>query len=368
MAEGVEVRTHAKGTRYRASVWDAARERRIRKTFGSMAAAKAWRSDASKALRSGANLTPSKVTVDAAVAEWLAGAKDGTIRTRGRKPYKPATVRAVEQNYRIRLADKFGGRAMSSIGTLELQDFIDGLDADDVNASTIQNAVLPLRLIYRRARARDDVPSDPTDGIELPELTSRGNRVPPSPKAAAGLLEALGAADRPLWATAMLAGLRRGELMALTWENIDLTAPILRVDRSYDPGSQTFQSPKSRHGVRTVPIVRTLLPHLRDHMMRSGRREGLVFGRDAEQPFNASAIQKRADLAWAKLERVTLHACRHLYASMSIAAGVNANALCSYMGHSSIAVTYDLYGHLFPGNEAEAAALLDIYLEREMAV
>jgi integrase len=56
---------------------------------------------------------------------------------------------------------------------------------------------------------------------------------------------------------------------------------------------------------------------------------------------------------------VTLHGCRHLYASMSIAAGVNAHALCRYMGHSSIAVTFDLYGHLFPGNESEAAALLD---------
>ena len=49
---------------------------------------------------------------------------------------------------------------------------------------------------------------------------------------------------------------------------------------------------------------------------------------------------------------------------MSIAACVNAHALCRYMGHSSIAVTFDLYGHLFPGNESEAAALLDGYLEQ----
>jgi integrase len=47
-----------------------------------------------------------------------------------------------------------------------------------------------------------------------------------------------------------------------------------------------------------------------------------------------------------------------------IAAGVNAKALTDYMGHSKIATTYDLYGHLMPGNEAEAASLLDAYLER----
>ena len=47
-----------------------------------------------------------------------------------------------------------------------------------------------------------------------------------------------------------------------------------------------------------------------------------------------------------------------------IAAGVNAKSLSAYMGHTSISITLDRYGHLFPGNESEAAALLDAYLER----
>ncbi len=59
---------------------------------------------------------------------------------------------------------------------------------------------------------------------------------------------------------------------------------------------------------------------------------------------------------------MTLHDCRHTYASFAIAAGVNAKALSTYMGHSGISMTLDRYGHLFPGNEAEAAALLDDYL------
>jgi integrase len=66
---------------------------------------------------------------------------------------------------------------------------------------------------------------------------------------------------------------------------------------------------------------------------------------------------------------VTRHPARvrHLYASMSIAAGINAHALCKAMGHSSIKVTYDEYGHLFPGNEAEAATLLDNYVTAAFA-
>jgi integrase len=75
-------------------------------------------------------------------------------------------------------------------------------------------------------------------------------------------------------------------------------------------------------------------------------------------------VTERADNAWekAKLERITLHECRHCYASYMIAAGVNVKALSTFMGHAKIAITLDLYGHLLPGSEDEAAGLLDAYL------
>jgi integrase len=62
------------------------------------------------------------------------------------------------------------------------------------------------------------------------------------------------------------------------------------------------------------------------------------------------------------LDSIGLHECRHTYAAFMIAAKVNAKALSSYMGHSTITVTLDRYGHLLPGNEREAAALLDYWL------
>ena len=72
-----------------------------------------------------------------------------------------------------------------------------------------------------------------------------------------------------------------------------------------------------------------------------------------------------AHKAWAGAgvpERLRLHQAGHTYASFMIEAGVNAKALASYRGHSSIKVTFDLYGHLMPGAESEAAELLDAYL------
>jgi integrase len=79
----------------------------------------------------------------------------------------------------------------------------------------------------------------------------------------------------------------------------------------------------------------------------------------------------RADRAWEDVGipgRLRLHQARHTYASFMIAAGVNARALSVFMGHSSIKVTFDLYRHLMPGTESEAAERLDRFLAASTAV
>jgi integrase len=113
-----------------------------------------------------------------------------------------------------------------------------------------------------------------------------------------------------------------------------------------------------------VPIPDELRGYLVRHRLRSGRGEGLVFG-SGERPFDYWSTVGRAKKAWktAGLEAVGLNEARHCFASLMIAAGVNAKALSTYMGHSSITITLDRYGHLMPGNEDEAGGLLDAYLE-----
>jgi integrase len=168
-----------------------------------------------------------------------------------------------------------------------------------------------------------------------------------------------------LWATALYAGLRRGELQGLRWEDVDLAEGVIRVERSWDEVEGIPIATKSRAGRRTVPIPAALRRYLTAHHLRTPRREGLIFARPSGEPFIASNLRTRALTAWkhAGLAPIGLHEARHTYASLMIAAGVNAKALTTYMGHSSITVTFDRYGHLMPGNEGEAAELLDAYLE-----
>ncbi len=98
--------------------------------------------------------------------------------------------------------------------------------------------------------------------------------------------------------------------------------------------------PKSTAGRRKVPITAILRDYLLDH--RLDPREGhLVFGRPDGTPFATSSTSVRARNTWkrAKLNPITLHECRHTFASLMIAAGVNPKALQTFMGHSSITVT-----------------------------
>ncbi len=352
---------------YQASVWSAREGKRLFKTFASLAEAKAWRADSQVALRRGTMRAGSTGTLRDAAEAWLGGVKTGAIRNRSGHAYKPSAIRGYEAALVARVLPDLGGLRLSEIRRVDLQDFADRLCADGLDPSTVRNTLMPLRAIFRRAVARGEVAVNPTSGLELPAMEGARDRIA-SPGEAAELLVALPERDRALWATAMYAGLRRGELLALRWEDVDFAAGVIHVERSWDV-KEGAVDPKSRAGRRTVPIPAVLRDYLVEHKLRSGRHVGLVFGTSYAQPFTPSNVRKRANAAWlrAGLEPIGLHECRHTFASLMIAAGVNAKALSAYMGHSSVTITLDRYGHLMPGNESEAAERLDAYLADAVA-
>jgi integrase len=343
---------------YQAHVWIAREGKRKRKTFSKLAEAKTWRQDALPAIRRGTMRAPSTMTLRQAWEAWEAGAKNGTIRTRSGDVYKPppSALRGYEQAMRLRILDDLGALKLSDVSRLQLQDVADRMLADGLDPSTIRNALLPVRAIYRRALSRGEVAFNPTTGISLPAVRGKRERIA-SPVEAAALIAAVPEGDRATWATALYAGLRLGELRALRDEDVDLQAGVIRVERSWDKQEGVIE-PKSQAGRRKVPIVAALRTHLAAHKLRRSG-DGLFLGH-GDRPF------ARAEAAWKKagLEPIGLHEGRHTCASIFIAAGVNVKALSSYLGHASITITLDRYGHLMPGNENAAVGLVDAYLER----
>lgn len=148
---------------------------------------------------------PTKITLRQAAEAWRSGAEDGSIRKRNGQRYKPSVLRAYQQSLRDHVLPELGAHRLSEIRRLDLQDFVERLRAGNLDASTIRNAIAPLRPIYRRAVARGEIAINPTSGLELPAPEGRRDRIAP-PEEAAELLEALREADRALWATAIYGG------------------------------------------------------------------------------------------------------------------------------------------------------------------
>lgn len=375
MAEGIEVR-HSRscasraGRRcacepgYRVAVYDAIARRKVSKTLRTLAEARRWRATAQTQAAKGVRLSGTAETLYAAAEAFVDGIASGAIRTRAGERYKPSVVREYERSLRLHVLPTLGGAKLSKIQRRDVQRLADEMLASGADPSTIRNALKPLQVIYRRAIEDGDLAVNPCERLRLPAIRGRRERIA-APAEAAGLIEALRPEDRALWGCAFYAGLRRGELRALLWDDVDLAGGLIRVERSMNSHGEAGE-PKSRAGRRGVPIVAALRDLLVEHKFVTSRDVGLVFGSSETQPFTPTAVRKRALTAWrlVGLDPIGLHECRHTFASLLIAAGVNAKAITAYLGHASIQTTFDLYGHLMPGNEHEAVALVDAYLER----
>jgi len=374
--EGIVVR-HARSCRsreggrcscrpsFQAQVWSVREQKTIRKTFRELSEARAWRQQSQLADRNGLLRSPSQTTLDQAAQEWLEAAETGRVRTRSGEAYKPSAVRAYRQALDHRALPHLGSKRLTSITQLMLQDFAEQLSAQGLSPSSVRNTPLPLRAIFRRAHQRGEVAINPTHKLALPAVRGRRDRVA-APTELAPLLDALGPDERAIYATALYAGLRAGELQALQWDDIDLHTNLIHVHRNWDR-QQGFVAPKSHSGTRRVPITLTLRRDLTRHRLQQGTGgQGFVFPstRNPNKPFNPSSLNLHTKKAWDKaaLTPIGLHECRHSYAAYMIAAGINSKALSTYMGHSSITITLDRYGHLLPGNETQAAHLLDTWL------
>jgi integrase len=396
MAEGIRKR-HSKGciardggrcnckAGWEASVYLAREDSRITKSFPRESEARSWRVDAKRAaehggLRQGPR---SARTLAEALRGFIAKMEAGTVRPKGRERYKPNTTRSYERALRVHIEpSSLAEIKVTELRRRDLQDFADELLAAGLSARTVSNALNPIQAFYRWQIAREELTYNPSERIDLPNGGSqRPTRVASSAEAAA-LLAAIPAEDQAIWATAFYAGLRRGELQALRACDIDFEVSVIAVERGWDQVEGAIE-PKSRAGRRSVPLLAILRDYISRDLRRTGRSgEDLVFGRTPAQAFYASTVDGRAKRAWKAasqrkregaqgdkhtpvlLKPISLHQCRHTFASLLIDSGANPKAIQEFMGHSKIHTTFDVYGHLLPGSHDKVRECMDAYLQR----
>ena len=385
MAEGIRKR-HSRNCRSRdggrcnckagweASIYLAREGKKVRRTFDREAEARSWRNDSRAALVERPQDGPS-LTLEQAAWLWLEAARTGRVRDRSGHSYKPGTLREYARVLRLRVLSEFGSSQLGAISRGDLQAFVDRMLAGELAASTVRNTINPLQAIFRHAVRRELAPLNPTHDLELPVARGRRDRIATAVEASR-LIEAVPVEDRGLWATAFYAGLRRGELQALRGSDVDLKRSEINVQRSWDQEEGPIP-PKSKAGTRTVPLLAVLRPYLKE---MAGSSE-LIFGRRPDQPFEPKTVGDRAKRSWRQcnedegekgelrqaLRPMTLHECRHTFASLLIDAGVNPKAIQEFMGHATIEETFSRYGHLMPGARDQARELVDAYMAERAA-
>lgn len=239
-----------------------------------------------------------------------------------------------------------------------------------------------LHRVFTHAVKWDVLPNNPITAAEPPrvERTEIEILAPDQIKAVLGALH--GRLLYPVAVLGLATGMRRGELAALRWGDVDFDAGRIRVERSLEQTNAglAFKAPKTNAGRRTISIPASIVSELRAHWRRQqeqrmalglGKATGddLVLARPDASPWPPDSLTT----AWAKavaslkLPKVTLHALRHTHASQLIAAGLDVVTVSRRIGHSNPTVTLNVYAHLFGNTDERAAAMVEAALSGVLA-
>ena len=175
-----------------------------------------------------------------------------------------------------------------------------------------------------------------------------------------------------MWALLLATGLRRGEIAGLRWGDVDLDAGLLSVRRSRVSAGWTVHEsqPKTRSSRRAVSLDERVVAVLRAHRRRQLEERlawgtawvdsAFVFVRENGEPLHPETITSmfRRRVVRAGVPKIRLHDLRHASASLALAAGIHPKVVGERLGHSSVAITLDLYSHVAPTLQAEAAEKL----------
>src|SRR5215467_703195 len=172
---------------------------------------------------------------------------------------------------------------------------------------------------------------------------------------------------------ALLCGLRRGEITALRWRNVDLDGAQLAIVESTEQTSKATRLKETKTGrARTVALPSFVVEELRRHRIEQAREllrigvrqdgESFVYAREDGQPVQPRSLTHAWDQFRARtaLPRIRFHDLRHSHATHLLAGNVHPKIASERLGHSKVGITLDLYSHVLPGMQADAAARVDL--------
>jgi len=353
---------------------DVSGQRRF-KQFDKRSIADDWLTKVKRDVQLGTHVADSaSLTVKEAATLWLARCADAGLERSTRDAYK--------QHVDLHIVPFLGAKKLSQIGTPAVHAFADELVKEGRSPAMVKRIIRSLGAIFVEARRRGSVATNPVSDARVKVGDRRKStrpEIPPKPELRAIIGAAVGK-HRALILTALFAGLRASELRGLRWSCVDLKKGIVSVRERVDAWGEVGP-PKSAAGERDVPLAPMAINALKEHRLATPNGpDGLVFPSAEETPLNHQNIinriwnplqiaaglytvddeRKDGEGNPVKVAKYNFHVLRHAAASLFIEQKLSPKRVQTLMGHSSITVTFDTYGHLFEDADADQAAVAEI--------
>ncbi len=282
------------------------------------------------------------------------------LRDHAESRVKPSTLKFYQDIIRLHLLPYFGAIQLTAISPHSVERYKTAKRKEGkLSARTIGYHLGLLKSMFKRAIIWGYLRSNPAEYIERPRAEKK-EMIILTREELLKFLEEVRQKYHALFLTAAMTGMRRGEILALRWSDINWSRSEIHVRQNYVLGK--FQEPKSKSSIRTIPMLSVLAKTLKKHRLSSPSNDlDLVFASKEGTPLYFENIYRREflpTLRRADLPQIRFHDLRHTYASLLLAQGENIKVVSQILGHASTQTTLNTYAHVIPGTEKEVGTRL----------
>ena len=268
----------------------------------------------------------------------------------------PSSERYVKSHIR-RMISTFGDRKANTLTPKDFTSFLYSMA--DKSQKTVSACKSVAQCVYNFGIVNYGLTDNPVEKRKLPPFLEKGSREIPTPEEISIIKNAKDVPNALLFQMALYTGMRRGELLALQFKDIDLERGIIKVCKSiyYTGNDPILKEPKTKRGNRSVPLLEPL-----QALLPTGKPNDYVFG--GSKPYTAKMVQRRIEsFRKATGLDVSLHQLRHWYATILYEAGIDERMAMDILGHRNISTTRDIYTHISEQKRDEAIRELNAFVK-----
>lgn len=332
-----------------------------------------------------------KVTVDMWAKIWLTEYKANSV--------KPSTYVLYKNRYNWYVSPQIGKLMVKDIKNAHIQKIVNSMKGQGYSRSTIKKAYAVISDMMSYAVKNDMIPKNPCTGVVIPKEEPKERRVMSAEEQEQFEEYMRGNPCETIFVVALYTGMRIGEILGLTWDDVDFKNNQIRINKTLvcfqkNKGEKctfTLQTPKTNSSIRIIPMVSKVAKALKLHKwqqstlrMETGNLfrpkagfENLVFVSESGSPIYktfvdrnlkriVTEINEREKEAAAKEKRqpaifepISPHTLRHSFATRAFEKGMKPKTVQEILGHSSLNMTMDLYTHVTESTKAEEMAVFE---------